>query len=82
MNNRYYVLTVTKTSQDTETRDFKPYNDLTIAQRKYFEALTAIGTGVKAICVLLLDPWLNVVKREAWVEPESEPTPETPVEGE
>lgn len=81
MNNRYYVLTVTKTSQDTETRDFTPYNDLTIAQRKYFEAITAIGTGVKAICVLLLDPWLNVVKREAWVEPvEETPEEETPSE--
>lgn len=69
MNNRYYVLTVTKTAKDTETRDFSPYNDATTALRKYHEALMGIGTGLKAICVLLLDPWLNVIKRETWTIP-------------
>lgn len=76
MNNRYYILTVTKTSTDTETRDFTPYNDLTIAQRKYHEALTGIGTGLKAIAVLLFDPWLNVIQKEIWTEPLPEPEPE------
>ncbi len=76
MNNRFYVLKVTKTSQDTETRDFTPYDDPIIAKRKYHETLTSIGTGLKGIAVLLLDPWLNVVAKEIWTEPEPEPTPE------
>ena len=75
MNNRYYVLTVVKTSQDTETRDFAPYNDYVIALRKYHEALTGIGTGCKGIIVELFDPWLNIVAKETWVEPEPEPEP-------
>ena len=81
MNNRYYVLVVTKTSTDTETREFTPYNDLTVAQRKYHEALTGIGAGSKAIGVLLLDPWLNVIQKEIWTEPVVETEPEeTPTE--
>lgn len=76
MNNRYYVLTVVKTPQDTETRDFTPYNDYVIALRKYHEALTGIGTGCKGIIVELFDPWLNIVDKETWVEPQPEPKPE------
>lgn len=76
MNERYYVLVVTKTSKDTETRDFTPYNDLIVAQRKFHEALTGIGAGSKAIGVILFDPWLNVIQREIWIEPTPEPEPE------
>jgi len=82
MNNRYYLVVVKITSKDTEDRNFTPYDDLTVAQRKYHEALTGIGAGSKRICVALLDTYLNVVQKEVWTEPEPEPTPETPVEGE
>lgn len=77
MNNRYYILDVKITSQDTETRALTPYDDLTVAQRKYHEALTGIGAGSKRICVALLDTYLNVVKKEVWVEPEPEEQEET-----
>jgi len=82
MQNRYYLVVVKITSKDTEDRSFTPYDDLTVAQRKYHEALTGIGAGSKRICVALLDTYLNVVQKEVWVEPEPEPAPETPVEGE
>jgi hypothetical protein len=82
MNNRYYILDIKLTSQNTEDRKLTPYDDLTVAQRKYHEALTGIGAGSKRICVALLDTYLNVVQKEVWVEPEPEPAPETPVEGE
>lgn len=68
MNNRYYVLTITKTSEGTEARDFMPYSEEVTARRKYYQALTAIGTGLKGIVVLLLDPYLNVLKKDMWEE--------------
>ena len=79
--NRYYILDVKITSKDTETRNFTPYDDLTVAQRKYHEALTGIGAGSKRICVALLDTYLNIVEKKVWVEPvEETPEEETPSE--
>ena len=69
--NRHYVLLTTITSQDTETREFTPYNDHVIALRKYHEALTGIGTGCKRLCVSLLDQYLNIIKKEVWVAPDA-----------
>lgn len=77
MKNRYYILDIKITSKDTETRTLTPYDDLTTAQRKYHEALCGIGAGSKRICVALLDTYLNVVKKEVWVEPEAEEQEET-----
>ena len=83
MENRYYVLEVTITSKDTETRKFTPYDVLETAQRKYHEALTGIGAGSKKIAVVLLDSNLNQIQKEVWIqaEDEEEETPEeTPSE--
>lgn len=81
MLNRYYILDVKITSQNTETRSLTPYDDLTVAQRKYHEALTGIGAGSKRICVALLDTYLNVIQKEVWIEPvEKIPEEETPSE--
>lgn len=80
MNERYYVLVVKITSKDTEDRAFTPYNDLTVAQRKYHEALTGIGAGSKKISVALLDSNLDLLKKEVWIEPETETPEETPTE--
>lgn len=73
---RYYILDVKLTSNDTETRNLTPYDDLTVAQRKYHEALTGIGAGSKRICVALLDTYLNIIQKEVWIEPVEEETPE------
>ena len=81
MNPRYYILDIKLTSKDTETRTLTPYDDLTVAQRKYHEALTGIGAGSKRICVALLDTYLNIIQKEVWIEPVEEETPEeTPSE--
>jgi hypothetical protein len=78
MDNRYYVLNVTLTSKETETRTITPYDDYVVALRKFHENLTGIGTGSKRICVALFDTYLNTIKKESWAipEPEPEPTPE------
>lgn len=68
MENRYYVLETRITSQDTEVRNFTPYDVLETAQRKYHEALTGIGAGSKKIAVLLLDSNLNTIQKEVWIQ--------------
>ena len=68
MGNRYYVLEVTVTSQDTETRKFTPYDNPDTAERKFFEAMTGIGGGSKKIMALLLDSNLNTIKKEVWIQ--------------
>lgn len=75
MEERYYVVAVTTTSNGSEQRGITPYTDLETAQRKFFEPLGSIGAGPLKICVLLLDKYLNVIKHETWehVEPEEEP---------
>lgn len=70
--NRYYILDVKLTSQDTEDRKLTPYGDLTTAQRKYHETLCGIGAGSKRICVALLDTYLNIIQKEVWVDPSAE----------
>ena len=72
MEGRYYVLVVTVTSKDTETRTFTPYDVLETAQRKYHEALCSIGAGPKKIAVVLLDCNLNPIQKEVWVKPAAE----------
>ena len=79
MIQRYYVLVTKVTSKDTEAREFTPYDVLETAQRKFHEALTGIGAGSKRICAVLLDPTLNQIQREVWVQAEDEPE-ETPSE--
>lgn len=66
MNERWYVLVVKITSQDTEDRSLTPYDVKETAYRKFFEAMTGIGAGSKKITACLLDADLNTVKRELW----------------
>lgn len=75
MEERYYVVSVTTTSNGSEQRGITYYTDLETALRKFFEPLESIGAGPLKICVLLLDKYLNVIKHETWehVEPEEEP---------
>ena len=80
MNNRYYVLNVTITSKDTETRNFTPYDVLETAQRKYHEALCGIGAGSKKIAVVLFDSNLNQIQKEVWMQAEEESEEEIPEE--
>lgn len=68
----WYVLSITVTSQDTEDRKFTPYTNKDTALRKFYEAFGGIGGGPKKITVLLLDDDLNKVKREQWIQEESE----------
>ena len=82
MNGRYYLLTITITSAGTENRNLTPYDNIDTALRKFHEAFNVIGGGPKKIVATLLDSNLNEVKHDLWVQPEEEPTPETPVEGE
>lgn len=72
MNERWYVLVVKITSQDTEDRSFTPYNVKETAYRKYFEAMTGIGAGSKKITACLMDSDLNTIKREMWIQEESQ----------
>ena len=64
--NRFYVVSITLTSSDTEDRKLTPYDDLTTATRKFHEAFNSIGAGPKRVCVTLLDTYLNEIKRESW----------------
>ena len=82
MNGRYYLVRVTITSVGTEDRNLTPYDNIDTALRKFHEAFNVIGGGPKKIVATLLDSNLNEVKRDLWEQPEEEPTPETPVEGE
>ena len=68
MEGRYYVLSITLTSQDTEQRVLTPYDDLDTAKRKYHEAFAGIGGGPKFISCAVLDRYLNVVDgyRDYW----------------
>lgn len=75
MNERWYVLVVKITSQDTEDRSFTPYTNKETAYRKYFEAMTGIGAGSKKITACLMDNDLNTIKREMWIQAK-EPAPE------
>lgn len=59
-----------------------PYDNIDTALRKFHEAFNGIGGGPKKIVATLLDSNLNEVKHDLWEQPEEEPTPETPVEGE
>ena len=82
MNGRYYLLTITIASTGTESRNLTPYDNIDTALRKFHEAFNGIGGGPKKIVATLLDSNLNEVKHDLWEQPEPEPTPETPVEGE
>lgn len=82
MNGRYYLLTITITSVGTESRNLTPYDNIDTALRKFHEAFNGIGGGPKKIVSALLDSNLNVIKHDLWEQPEPEPTPEAPVEGE
>lgn len=64
--NRFYVVSITLTSSDTEDRKLTSYDDLTTATRKFHEAFNSIGAGPKRVCVTLLDTYLNELKRESW----------------
>ena len=79
--NKYYVLSVTVTSKDTEDRKFTPYGDYDTALRKFYEAFSSIGGGSKKISAILFDENLNEVKKDIWVEV-VEPEPEEPTEDE
>lgn len=82
MNGRYYLLTITIASTGTENRNLTPYDNIDTALRKFHEAFNGIGGGPKKIVSALLDSNLNVIKHDLWEQPEEEPAPETPVEGE
>lgn len=85
MNERQYVLAITTTSSGAEVRTLTPYNNDEVALRKFYEPFGDIGAGPLKICVLLLDQYLNVIKREVWIkyiEPEEPEEPEQPEEPE
>ena len=82
MNGRYYLLTITIASTGTENRNLTPYDNIDTALRKFHEAFNVIGGGPKKIVATLLDSNLNEVKHDLWEQPEEEPAPETPIEGE
>lgn len=67
---RHYVLRATITSKGTEEREFTPYDNEDTALRKYYEAFKTIGGGPKQIIVVLLDEWLNTIKKEVWIDEE------------
>lgn len=75
MNNRYYVVSVTITSQGTEQRNFTAYDNKDNALRKFYEAFASVGAGPQKISALLLDSNLYPIKSDNW-EKELEPTPE------
>lgn len=63
---KYYVIDVTTNSNGTETRNLKPYTSEETALRKFYEPLGSIGAGPTRICVLLLDEYFEVIKKEVW----------------
>lgn len=69
--NRFYVVSITLTSSGSEDRKLTPYDDLTTATRKFHEAFNNIGAGPKRVCVVLLDTYLNELKRESWEDAEA-----------
>ena len=77
MENRYYVIKIVVTSSGAEERSLTPYDDLTVAPRKYHEAFSTIGGGPKLISAEVLDRFLNVIPgyRSTWQQPEPEPEP-------
>ena len=66
MEERYYVINVTTNSTGTENRTITPYGNKMTALRKFYEPLGSIGTGPLRICVLLLDKYFTIIKREVW----------------
>ena len=66
MEEKYYVVEVTIGSTGTETRNFTPYTNKETALRKFYAPLGSIGAGPSRISVLLLNAYLDVVKKETW----------------
>ena len=66
MEKKYYVVNVTTNSNGTETRNLTPYTNEETALRKFYEPLGSIGAGPTKICVLLLDEYFEVIKKEVW----------------
>lgn len=63
---KYYLLTITITSQDTEDRKLTPYEDHNTALRKFHEAFNTIGAGPKKISAMLLTEDLGIERVEVW----------------
>lgn len=76
MNNRYYLVKVLITSTGAENRDLSAYDDLDTATRKFHEGFNTIGGGPQKIAMLLLDSFMNEIKKEVWMLPTEEETPE------
>ena len=76
MANRYYLVKVLITSSGAENRELTAYDDIDTATRKFHEGFNTIGGGPKQIAMLLLDAYLNTIKKEVWMEPAPEPEPE------
>jgi hypothetical protein len=73
---RFYLVNVVISSKDTEVRTLTPYDDIDTATRKFHESFGSIGGGSKKIATILLDEFMNEIKKEVWLEPQPEPEPE------
>lgn len=73
---RFYLVSIVISSKDTEVRNLTPYDDIDTATRKFHESFGSIGGGSKKIATILLDEYMNVIKKEVWLEPQPEPEPE------
>ena len=77
---RFYLVSIVISSKDTEVRNLTPYDDIDTATRKFHESFGSIGGGSKKIATILLDEYMNVIKKEVWLEPQPEPEPEPETE--
>lgn len=73
---RFYLVSIVISSKDTEVRNLTPYDDIDTATRKFHESFGSIGGGSKKIATVLLDEYMNEIKKEVWLEPQPEPEPE------